>query len=125
MIYPIKKNILNKKTLMKSNKIKKINKFEFQSIYILCSSCIIQIVFKEESKMDFEKVKEIIVDSLSCDESQVTMEANLKDDLEADSLDAVEVIMALEDKYDIEIAEEDAENFKTIADIVNYIEENK
>ena len=40
--------------------------------------------------MDFEKVKEIIVDSLSCDESQVTMEANLKDDLEADSLDAVE-----------------------------------
>jgi len=53
------------------------------------------------------------------------MEANLKDDLEADSLDAVEVIMALEDKYDIEIAEEDAENFKTIADIVNYIEENK
>ena len=75
--------------------------------------------------MDFEKVKEIIVDSLSCDESQVTMEANLKDDLEADSLDAVEVIMALEDKYDIEIAEEDAENFKTIDDIVNYIEENK
>ena len=48
MIYPIKKNILNKKTLMKSNKIKKINKFELQSIYILCSSCIIQIVFKEE-----------------------------------------------------------------------------
>ena len=111
--------------LIKSNKIKKINKFELQSIYILCSSCIIQTVFKEESKMDFEKVKEIIVDSLSCDESQVTMEANLKDDLEADSLDAVEVIMALEDKYDIEIAEEDAENFKTIADIVNYIEENK
>ena len=111
--------------LIKSKKIKKINKFEFQSIYILCSSCIIQTVFKEESKMDFEKVKEIIVDSLSCDESQVTMEANLKDDLEADSLDAVEVIMALEDKYDIEIAEEDAENFKTIADIVNYIEENK
>ena len=111
--------------LIKSKKIKKINKFELQSIYILCSSCIIQTVFKEESKMDFEKVKEIIVDSLSCDESQVTMEANLKDDLEADSLDAVEVIMALEDKYDIEIAEEDAENFKTIADIVNYIEENK
>ena len=75
--------------------------------------------------MDFEKVKEIIVDSLSCDESQVTMEASLKDDLEADSLDAVEVIMALEDKYDIEIAEEDAEKFKTIGDIVNYIEENK
>ena len=59
--------------------------------------------------MDFEKVKEIIVDSLSCDESQVTMEANLKDDLEADSLDAVEVIMALEDKYDIEIRDKKKE----------------
>ena len=86
---------------MKSNKIKKINKFEFQSIYILCSSCIIQIVFKEESKMDFEKVKEIIVDSLSCDESQVTMEANLKDDLEADSLDAVELIMQIEEEFEV------------------------
>lgn len=49
--------------LIKSKKIKKINKLELQSIYILCSSCIIQTVFKEESKMDFEKVKEIIVDS--------------------------------------------------------------
>ena len=46
---------------MKSNKIKKINKFELQSIYILLSSCIIQIVFKEESKMDFEKVKQDII----------------------------------------------------------------
>ena len=72
--------------------------------------------------MDFEKVKEIIVDSLSCDESQVTMEANLKDDLEADSLDAVEVIMALEEEFDIEIPDEEAENFKTIGDIVEYIE---
>lgn len=125
MIYPIKKNILNKKTLMKSNKIKKINKFEFQSIYILCSSCIIQIVFKEESKMDFEKVKEIIVDSLSCDESQVTMEANLKDDLEADSLDAVELIMQIEEEFEVEIPDEVASNMKTVKDIVDYIEANK
>ena len=50
--------------------------------------------------MDFEKVKEIIVDSLSCDESQVTMEANLKDDLEADSLDAVELIMQIEEEFE-------------------------
>ena len=61
----------------------------------------------------FEEIRDIIAEQLSID------------DLNADSLDAVEVIMALEDKYDIEIAEEDAENFKTIADIVNYIEENK
>ena len=68
------------------------------------------------------KVKEIIVDSLSCDESQVTMEANLKDDLEADSLDAVELIMALEEEYDLEIAEDDAKAMKSVKNIVDYIE---
>ena len=74
----------------------------------------------------FEKIRDIIVEQLDLDDADsLTMETSLKDDLDADSLDAVEVIMALEDKYDIEIAEEDAENFKTIADIVNYIEENK
>ena len=111
--------------LIKSKKIKKINKFELQSIYILCSSCIIQTVFKEESKMDFEKVKEIIVDSLSCDESQVTMEANLKDDLNADSLDAVELIMQIEEEFEVEIPDEVASNMKTVKDIVDYIEANK
>ena len=116
--------------LIKSKKIKKINKFELQSIYFLCSSCIIQTVFKEESKMDFEKVKEIIVDSLSCDESQVTMEANLKDtslteDLEADSLDAVELIMQIEEEFEVEIPDEVASNMKTVKDIVDYIEANK
>ena len=74
--------------------------------------------------MDFEKVKEIIVDSLSCDESQVTMEANLKDDLEADSLDAVELIMALEDELDMEIPDEDAESFVTVGDVVKYVKEH-
>ena len=74
--------------------------------------------------MDFEKVKEIIVDSLSCDESQVTMEANLKDDLEADSLDAVELIMQIEE-FEVEIPDEVASNMKTVKDIVDYIEANK
>ena len=74
--------------------------------------------------MDFEKVKEIIVDSLSCDESQVTMEANLKDDLEADSLDAVEVIMALEEEFDIEIPDADAEKVVTVTDVVDYIKDH-
>ena len=64
--------------------------------------------------MDFEKVKEIIVDSLSCDESQVTMEANLKDDLEADSLDAVELIMQIEEEFEVEIPDEVASNMKTV-----------
>ena len=74
---------------------------------------------------DFEKVKEIIVDSLSCDESQVTMEANLKDDLEADSLDAVELIMQIEEEFEVEIPDEVASNMKTVKDIVDYIEANK
>ena len=75
--------------------------------------------------MDFEKVKEIMVDSLSCDESQVTMEANLKDDLEADSLDAVELIMQIEEEFEVEIPDEVASNMKTVKDIVDYIEANK
>ena len=75
--------------------------------------------------MDFEKVKEIIVDSLSCDESQVTMEANLKDDLEADSLDAVELIMQIEEEFEVEIPDEVSSNMKTVKDIVDYIEANK
>lgn len=75
--------------------------------------------------MVFEKVKEIIVDSLSCDESDVTLEASLKEDLEADSLDAVELIMAVEEEFDIEIPDEKATEIKTVKDIVDYIEANK
>lgn len=75
--------------------------------------------------MVFEKVKKIIVDTLSCDEDQVTLDANLKDDLDADSLDAVELIMTAEDEFGIEIPDEDAMNIKTVKDIVDYIEKNK
>lgn len=73
---------------------------------------------------EFEKVKEIIVDSLSCDEDAVTLEANLKEDLEADSLDAVELIMAVEEEFDIEIPDEKATEIKTVQDIVDYIKAN-
>ena len=65
--------------------------------------------------MEFEKVKEIIVDSLSCDEDAVTLEANLKEDLDADSLDAVELIMAVEEEFDIEIPDDKAAEIKTRA----------
>lgn len=75
--------------------------------------------------MVFEKVKKIIVDTLSCDEGQVTLDANLKDDLDADSLDAVELIMTAEDEFGIEIPDEDAMNIKTVKDIVDYIKKNK
>ena len=71
----------------------------------------------------FEKVIDIIVEQLGLDDSDsLAMETSLKEDLDADSLDAVEVIMALEEAFDIEIPDEDAENFKTIGDIVEYIE---
>ncbi|MBQ8998469.1 MAG: acyl carrier protein [Clostridium sp.] len=74
----------------------------------------------------FEKVKSIIADQLGIDDlDTITMETSLVEDLEADSLDAVEVIMALEDEFGIEIPDEDAENFKTIGDLYKYIEANK
>lgn len=69
----------------------------------------------------FDRVKAIIVDRLDVDESKVTMEASFKNDLEADSLDVVELVMELEDEFDMEIADEDAEKINTVGDAVNYI----
>ncbi len=69
----------------------------------------------------FDRVKAIIVDRLDVDESKITMEASFKDDLEADSLDVVELVMELEDEFDMEIADEDAEKINTVGDAVNYI----
>ena len=71
--------------------------------------------------MVFEKVKKIIVDTLSCDEGQVTLDANLKDDLDADSLDAVELIMTAEDEFGIEIDADSMGTLKTIGDVVDYL----
>ncbi|MBQ8663921.1 MAG: acyl carrier protein [Eubacterium sp.] len=73
--------------------------------------------------MTFERIKEIIIDQLALDESTViTMDTVLTDDLEADSLDAVEIIMSIEDEYGIEIPDEVATEFKSIKDIVEYVE---
>ncbi|TCL61281.1 acyl carrier protein [Allofournierella massiliensis] len=72
----------------------------------------------------FEKVRDIIVDTLSCDADKVTMEATLADDLGADSLDAVELNMALEDNLGVAISDEELANMKTVGDIVNYLEAN-
>ncbi|WP_164669035.1 acyl carrier protein [Virgibacillus doumboii] len=69
----------------------------------------------------FDRVKNIIVDRLDVEESKVTMEASFKDDLEADSLDVVELVMELEDEFDMEIADEEAEKINTVGDAVNYI----
>lgn len=73
----------------------------------------------------FERVKEIIVDNLDVDESKVTMEASFRDDLEADSLDVVELVMELEDEFDMEIADEEAEKINTVGDAVDYINSTK
>ncbi|SHJ95724.1 acyl carrier protein [Paramaledivibacter caminithermalis] len=74
--------------------------------------------------MVFDKVVKIIAEQLDVDNVEdITPKTSLMNDLEADSLDAVEVIMALEDEFDIEIPDEDAENFKNIGDIAKYIEE--
>ena len=75
--------------------------------------------------MVFEKIKEIIVEQLEVEESEVTMETNLMKDLNADSLDAVEIIMAIEDEYGIEVPDEDAEKFETVEDLVKYVENVK
>ena len=75
--------------------------------------------------MIFDEIKDIIIDKLQVDESEVTMDTNLMKDLSADSLDAVEIIMAIEEEYGIEIPDEDAETFQTVGDLVRYVEENK
>ena len=73
--------------------------------------------------MVFEKIREIIADQLDVDPEDITMETDLTRDLEADSLDAVEIIMALENEFNIEIPEEKAEDFKLVSSIVEFIEE--
>lgn len=72
--------------------------------------------------MSFEKVKEIIIETTNCDEDKITMEANLKDDLGIDSLDAMELSMALEEAYNITIDEEALKDFDTVKKIVDYID---
>ncbi|MBB6449331.1 acyl carrier protein [Geomicrobium halophilum] len=69
-----------------------------------------------------ERVQKIVVDRLGVDESEVKMEATFKDDLGADSLDVVELVMELEDEFDLEISDEEAEKISTVADVVNYID---
>lgn len=72
--------------------------------------------------MVFEKVKEILCNQLDLDEDKVTMEASISDDLGADSLDVVDLLMSLEDEFDIEIPDDEIENVKTVGDLVKFIE---
>ncbi|MDD6442507.1 MAG: acyl carrier protein [bacterium] len=71
--------------------------------------------------MEFEKLKEIIVDVLGCNEDEITMDTTFVDDLGADSLDIFQIIMGIEDAFDIEIENEDAEKISTVGDAVEQI----
>jgi len=72
----------------------------------------------------FEKVKKIIAEQLGVDEDEITMESSFIDDLGADSLDIVELIMALEEEFDIEIPDSEAEKISVVGDVVEYIKNN-
>lgn len=74
--------------------------------------------------MVFDKLKELVAEQLGVDEAEVTLEANIQDDLGADSLDVVDLITTIEDEFDLSIPDEAVENIKTVGDIVNYIEKN-
>ncbi|WP_425278658.1 acyl carrier protein [Defluviitalea saccharophila] len=70
----------------------------------------------------FEKIQEIIVEQLGVDKNEIKPESNFQEDLDADSLDLFQIVMALEEAFELEIPSEDMENIKTVQDAVNYIE---
>ncbi|MBQ3692950.1 MAG: acyl carrier protein [Clostridia bacterium] len=75
--------------------------------------------------MVFEKIKSILAEQFDEEEDSITSETNLTEDLGADSLDLADVLMAIEDEFEVEIPDEDIENIKTVGDIVDYIEAKK
>ena len=79
----------------------------------------------EVLNMVFEKVKSIVAYQLDVEEEKVTAEASITEDLGADSLDVVDLVMSIEEEFDIEIPDEAVENIKTVGDIVSYIESNQ
>ena len=75
--------------------------------------------------MVFEKIKSILAEQLDADIDEMTMDTNIAKDLGADSLDVVELLMAIEEEFDVEIPDEDIEALKTIGDVVEYIQNKK
>lgn len=74
--------------------------------------------------MVFERVRQILCDQLDLEEDKVTMDSDIVEDLEADSLDVVDLVMTFEDEFGTEMPDDQVENFRTVGDIVRYIEEN-
>ena len=74
--------------------------------------------------MVFEKLREIICDQLQVNEDEVTMESNIRDDFDADSLDFVDIVMSIEDEFSVEVPDEAIDDIKSVGDLVKFIEEN-
>ena len=77
---------------------------------------------KETIHMKFDELKEIMIDTLGCDDEKITMEASLAEDLNIDSLDAVELVMAIEEKFGVKIPDEELGNLLTVSDIIRAVE---
>ena len=75
--------------------------------------------------MVFEKVKKILSEQFGVEEDTITLETSLIDDLDADSLDVVDLLMSIDDEFEVEVPDEDVENIKTVDDLVKYIENHK
>ena len=73
--------------------------------------------------MVFERIREIICDQLDLEEDKVTMDSDIMEDFEADSLDVVDLVMSIEDEFGLEVPDDQIENFRTVGDVVRYIEE--
>ena len=74
--------------------------------------------------MVFERIRGIICDQLDLEEDKVTMDSDIMEDFEADSLDVVDLVMSIEDEFGLEVPDDQIENFRTVGDVVRYIEEN-
>ena len=74
--------------------------------------------------MVFERIREIICDQLDLEEDKVTMDSDIMEDFEADSLDVVDLVMSIEDEFGLEVPDDQIESFRTVGDVVRYIEEN-
>lgn len=74
--------------------------------------------------MVFERIREIICEQLDLEEDSITMDSDIMEDFEADSLDLVDLVMSLEDEFNMEVPDDQIENFRTVGDVVRYIEEN-
>jgi len=75
--------------------------------------------------MVFEKIRDILCEQLDLDEDMVTLESDIGDDLGADSLDVVDLLMSIEDEFEVEIPDEEVENLRTVGQLVKYIEQNR